>query len=263
MRDGILPVLREDERSMDWQRARYHTEVQIRRGGATVAHRLENAPELEELVVGGLACWVLEVRCPRSLFSRTFSEASSRLEASWNPEDAQGPVYLLPGLVAVTDTELSTSGLIDIWGDGRLVVPQGAWLARGRMSRSQNLAASLVVFRRNDELQDGPRSRMSVREDNSEGEPRFIVYLPADLYRRAHYDRNIQVAGLIAACGLLPRSAFFGEDAESRVAQELRARLREARVPTWDASEDQAWDPALAATAMEPFLVESQPDEGE
>ena len=258
MRGEVLPVLREDGSSMDWEQAKYQTEVQIRRGGATVEHRLESAPELEELLGRGLVRFALEVRCPRSLFSRTFSGDCPTLEASWDPENAQGPVYLMPGLVAVADVALSTAGLIEIWGEERLAVPQGAWLARGRMSRSENLAASLVVFRRSDELQDGPRSRMSVREDNSEGEPRFVVYLPSDLYRRAHHDRSIQVAGLIAACGLLPRSAFFREDAESRVAQELRVRLREAGVATWDTDEDETWDPALAATVLEPFVVEPQ-----
>ena len=128
------------------------------------------------------------------------------------------------------------------------------------MSRSENLAASLVAFQLDDELRDGNGSRMSVQEDVSEGEPRFIVFLPGELYECVHHDRNIQVAGLIAAFALLPTSPSFIEEAENRVSQELRSRLLAQGITLWD-SDDGEWDPALAATAIEPFIVEKQTGE--
>ena len=255
----MLPVLLEDGSSLDWRSGKYSSNVKIRHGGAVIENSLDGAPQLDKLVEEGSATWALEVRCPRSLFAKTFTSHDSSFEVTWHPKDVRGPVYLMAGMVSVSPVELESSGLLEIWGQTAISVPQGTWLIRGNMSRSENLAASLVVFRRNDELQDGQKSRMSVQEDMSEGEPRFIVSLPSELYETAHSDRTIQVAGLIAACALLPNSSSFDREAENRVAQELREKLLTAGVPLWDGDEE--WDPALAATAIEPFLVNEQPDE--
>ena len=252
----MLPILMEDGSSLDWRHGNYTSSVQIRRGGATVENNLAGAPGLAKLVEEKSASWALEVRCPRALFAATYSSQNPSFDVAWDPDDVHGPIYLTPGMVAVLPTVLSCSGLLDIWGQGAIRVPQGAWLVRGNMSRSENLAASLVVFRRKDDLQDGQNSRMSVQEDASKGEPRFIVFLPSKLHERAKSDRNIQVAGLIAACALLPNSPSFHEDSGSRVAKELRSRLRAQDIPLWDHADE--WDPALAATVIEPFFVDTQ-----
>lgn len=256
----MLPMLLEDGSSLDWRSGKYGSKVQIRHGGATVENYLAEAPELTKLIEDGSATWALEVRCPRSLYAKTFISQHSSFEVAWNPNDVHGPMFLMAGMLTIEPIQLPCSGLIDIWGQAAIPVPQGAWLVRGQMSRSENLAASLVVFRLNDTLQDGHMLRMSVQEDVSEGEPRFIVSLPQALYERVHSDRNIQVAGLIAACAVLPQSASFQEGAENRVAQELRQRLRAAHVPLWDGDEED-WDPALAATAIEPFLIDGDLEE--
>ena len=104
---------------------------------------------------------------PLSL-AKTFTSHDSSFEVTWHPKDVRGSVYLMAGMVSVSPVELESSGLLEIWGQTAISVPQGTWLIRGNMSRSENLAASLVVFRRNDELQDGQKSRMSVQEDMSE-----------------------------------------------------------------------------------------------
>lgn len=256
----MLPVLLEDGSSLDWRSGKYSSKVQIRHGGATVENYLEEAPELTKLIEDGSATWALEVRCPRSLYAKTFISQHSSFDVAWKPNDVHGPLFLMAGMLAIEPIQLPCSGLIDIWGQAAITVPQGAWLVRGQMSRSENLAASIVVFRLDDTLQDGHMLHMSVQEDVSEGEPRFIVSLPQALYERAYLDRNIQVAGLIAACALLPQSASFQEGAENRVAQELRQRLRAAHVPLWDGDEE-GWDPALAATAIEPFLIDGDLEE--
>lgn len=252
-----LPLLLEDESSMDWSRAAYRAKIKIRLGGATVEHELVDAPELQALVARADARWILEMRSPRSLFARTFTDSEHEFDVSWDADKAHGPVYLIPGLVAVRTTSLPATGLIDMWGDEVVTVPPGTWLARGRIRRSENLAASLVVFQRDPELEDEKGLLMSVKEDTTQGEPRFVVSLPPALYVQAHQDRTLQIAGLIAACGLIPKSRFFDEGAENRIADELRMRLQAAGVSAWD-DDDRPWDPARAATAIEPFYVPEQ-----
>jgi hypothetical protein len=239
---------------MDWSRASYRAKIKIRLGGATVEHELVDAPELQELVAKADARWILEVRSPRSLFARTFTESEHKFDVSWDAEQAHGPVYFIPGLVAVRTTSLPATGLIDMWGRNGVTVAPGTWLARGRVRRSENLAASLVVFQLDSDLEGNTGLLMSVKEDTTQGEPRFVVSLPPALYVQAHKDRTLQVAGLIAACGLIPKSRFFDEGAENRIADELRTRLKAAGVPAWD-DDDRAWDPAKAATAIEPFYA--------
>jgi len=254
----MLPILLEDGSSLDWRSGKYSSNVQIRHGGAVVKNDLEGAPQLSALIEEGSATWALEVRCPRSLYAKTFTRHQASFEVTWDSNELRGPLYLMAGMVTILPIELEGSGLLEIWGQATISVPQGTWLVRGNMSRSENLAACLVSFRRDDELQDGHKSRMSVQEDITEGEPRFIVSLPLGLYERVHSDRTIQVAGLIAACALLPHSTSFNEGADNRVAQELRQRLLTAGVPLWDGEE---WDPALAATAIEPFFANEQSEE--
>ena len=80
---------------------------------------------------------------------------------------------------------------------------------------------------------------MSVEEGSDGGKPFFRVTLARDLYDRRRTDRDIQIAGLIGACGMLPRSSLGtaggidGENATHPVALQLRARLEDAGVPDW------------------------------
>ena len=95
---------------------------------------------------------------------------------------------------------------------------------------------------------------MRVYEDASGDDPRFLVKLAPEVYQRAvQGDRDVQVAGLIAAFAKLPGSSRFDcdGDSESPVARMLRDRLEAANVPTWDDADD--WDPAWAATTIERF----------
>ena len=93
---------------------------------------------------------------------------------------------------------------------------------------------------------------MGIEEDQN-GRTPFVVSLAADLYERRH-DRDVQIAGLIAACALLPRSQFRadGDNEGSPVAGELRSRIEEAGLSDGDSDD---FDPARAATLLERFHV--------
>ena len=244
----MIPVLHQDGSRLDWKSAEYRVDVEASAVGAVVSHELHQAPELLASIENGDAAYAVEIRCPRTLLARTHESQESRQEVAWLEGDVDGQIYLFPGVLALEEISLPTTGLIDLWEEGHVRVPAGSWLARGTACAAKNLAASLLEFRKDDELGEG---RMKVEEDTSGEDPRFLVRLAPDVYERARGDRDIQVAGLIAAFAMLPSSSSFGENSESPVARMLRDRLEQEDVPTWD--DGDSWDPALAATAIERF----------
>ena len=249
---SVCPVLRADGSSFDWSQARYEAKVEVRSETAVVTHRLHNAPELEQLLAGELASYALEVRCPKTLYARTHCDNRSEFEVRWSSDEVEGSVFLLPGIVTTKPAVLAATGLIDLWGDEPINVPVGWWLAKGPVWASKNLAASLIEFHRDENLEPG---RMRVGEDTTGDEPRFIVYLARDVHERVRTSRDVQVAGLIGAFARIGKSPRFREDENgSLVVERLRESLREVGVPTWEDGED--WDPALAATTVEGFGVE-------
>jgi len=259
-----LPVLTEDGARLDWPRAHYKVKVNLKGKQAVVKHKISGAPELGGLLVDGTAQWVTELRCPRTLLSRQNRSPSPEQQLTWDDEHISGDVFLIPGIVAVRDVELPGSALNNfVWPEASVVpVPTGWWLARGEVRSVKPLVASLVRFRRDD---DGrlAKGQMSVGEDSDDGgKPYFRVNLAADLYDKRRHDRDVQIAGLIAAFGLLPRSSWRkGEfNADTSVASQLRDKLADDDVPDWD---DEDFDPALAATNLEAFYVQPEQDDEE
>ncbi len=252
MTEARLPVLLEDASRMDWTRARYSAEINVKRDRAFIRHQLEDAQELHGVVEDGLAEWVTELRCPRALQSRQERSREPEQVVDLEADDIIGDVYLFPGLVAVRDLELSASGLnCFVWQeDERICIPAGWWLARGDPQTTTPLTASLVRFRRDPDGRLAP-GQMSVEEDSDGGKPYFRIILAQDLYERRE-DRDVQIAGLIGACGMLPRSTMRegGENETSLVASQLRARFEDADIAYW--MEDD-FDPARAATVLEAF----------
>ncbi len=252
------PVLQEDGSSMDWKDAVYELDVRIDGTAAEVRNVLRGASALIDLIEAGKASYALEIRCRKTLFARTHLSRSLEFRVDWRQDDVDGVVHLLAGVVANEPVTLPAEELVDLWSDapGRQV-PAGWWLARGSVYASEGLAASLIEFRRAADLENG---RMRVAEGGSEEEPRFIVDLAPDVFARVR-DRDVQIAGLIAACGVLPRSDRFNDEGSGNtVVEALRARIEDAGLPTWD-QED--WDPARAATLLEPFAAVTRPDSAE
>ena len=247
-----LPVLMEDNSRLDWKWARYTVKVDVRQSRATIQHRLGNAPELETALTSGDAEWVTELRCPRTLLSRERRSQGSQQAIDLTADDIVGDAFLIPGLVATRDFDLPTSGLTpSVWQtDESVRVPVGWWLARGDAQTTTSLSASLVKFRRDPDGLLAP-GQMSVVEGSDGGRPCFSVTLAPNLYHR-RTDRDVQIAGLIAACGRMPRSTMRtgGDNESDPIAHQLRARFEEAGIPDWT-SED--FDPARAATVLEAF----------
>ncbi|MCY3820556.1 MAG: hypothetical protein OXH52_14545 [Gammaproteobacteria bacterium] len=254
-----LPRLEEDGSRLDWVDARYEVGIEMRgTQQVEISHRLHNAGSLERLIDLGTAKWVTEVRCPRTMFCALHHSAHAEQVLELRSDELLDPWFFLPGLLAVEDSSLEAVGLNGFAWDSsdNLDVPRGWWLARASVRSARPLSASLVRFTRQPALSPG---EMGV-EENHNGRTPFVVSLAADLYERRH-DRDVQIAGLIAACALLPRSQFCagGDNDESPVAAELCSRIEEAGLPDWDSDE---FDPARTATLLERFHV-SPPAEDE
>ena len=249
-----LPLLTQDNTRMDWKRARYAPSVQVQGAKAVVANELRDAPELEALVAQGSAQWVVDVRCPKTLYAKMERSAASKFEADWAAWEVDGPVYLRPGLVAVENLRMSADGLLDLWGPGEVEIPMGWWLAQGRTVISKPLVESLLTFRRSENLAEG---RMSVEKDLGSGNTRFIIGLAPGLYAARHTDRDIHMAGLIAVFGLLGADSP-DEETDDVVLRAIKAKLEEAGAPAWG---EENYDPALAATAVEKFLIPAAVDD--
>lgn len=243
-----LPVLLEDDSRFDWPDAKYTPLVTVGGSKATIRHELQGAPALERAIERACAIWATELRCPKTLLSRVEVSHEPEQVVEWDRHEVDHQLYIIPGLLAKRDFELSDEGLNPLWEGCQLQIPKGWWLARGDTSRSDTLAQSLLRFRLNKDLKNG---RMQVKSDESSGDLRFVAYLASDIWPRIHTDRTLQISALIGALAQLPKTLDGrGVDDMPSVAQEIHKRLEHAEVPTWSRSE---YDPVLAATAIEPF----------
>ena len=244
----MYPVLREDGSSLDWPNGNYQCQIHMSMNRAQFEHRISGADALQDLIKQRLASWVIELRSPAALCVRHFlTHDSGQIE--WPPEVVADQIWLIPGLVTVEHVQLDAARLSNIWGPNSVSAPPGAWLARGVTRTLIGLAMSLLAFKRDGKLRDG---EMSVEIDV--GEPRFIVRLASDVFRR-RMDRDIQMAGLIGACAMLKSHPKFADDSENVVANQLRALLNERNLAHWL---DPEFDAAATATAIEKFHTNLQ-----
>ena len=249
MESVFLPLLTEDGSRLDWRDAEYRAEVEIRPFSATITHQLQQAPTLTGLVAAGLARWATELRCPKTLYSSVEEAAQARQVVSWKPEDVDGDLYVIPGLVALSAFDLrpGNAELGPIWADQRLRVSKGSWLARGFSRRTRSLGQSLLKFHRDEGLEAG---RMWIQPAQEDDDLFFYVHLADDIWPE-RYNRHLQVSALIGAMGhMVP--AFEDPDDEPRIVQEIRGRLEGQGIPTW--TDRDRYDPASAATVLEPFI---------
>ncbi len=257
MDNRSIPLLLEDESRFDWPEGRYEASVLVGINHARIAHTLSGAPALEQALARGVVEYAAELRAPKALFSRL--ERSSRREhkVRWEEDELDGDIWIVPGLLAVKEFGLANAGLGELWRGDELRIPRGWWLAKGAKRRVSSLAASLLRFVLDDELEEG---RMKAEPGRATGEIQFVVRVASDLWSSIHDDRNLQVAGLIGVCGHFPavfRDDDEGEEGEEGIAKALREKLTDSGVKLWD---EEDYDPTEAATAIE-RLVAVTPEE--
>ena len=255
-----IPILREDGTSLDWPDATYESRVVIGDGHGKVEHRLEGAAQLGELVTGGQAEWVVELRSPATLYARIAGSSREREFAfAWDADGVTSGSYVIPGMVTTRKVDLEAHGLHPLWGESPIVVPPGRWLIRGNTRSAEQLGSSLIRLYPDDALADG---QMTVSPYTGDGDLRFHVKLSPKMIETRGRDRDVQIAALIAAFGRIPgvvgppadeASDEGGGGAQYPVLERIRSVLEDANVADWtDPSE---YDPARAATEVERFVL--------
>ena len=262
-----VPILREDGTSWDWPDATYEARVVIGDGRGKVENRLEGAAQLDELVIGGKAAWVVELRSPATLYAGLAGLSQERKFAfEWDKDGVTSGSYVIPGMVTTQKVDLDPAGLHTVWGENPIVVPPGRWLVRGNARSAEQLGSSLIRLYPDPNLADG---QMTVSPDTSEGDLRFHVKMSPRMFETRAKSRDVQVAALIAAFGRIPGVVELpqdvlrdegGEAPQWPVLERIKRVLEDAKVADWtDPSE---YDPARAATEVERFvLTEEHRDE--
>ena len=264
------PVLLEDGSSLDWPNATYSPVVGIGTRMARIEHRVDGAPVISEMVSRGDAVWAVELRCPKTLIARISTSVVADHTVRWDDGDIDDSAWLIPGVLATTDIDVPDATVLhEVWHDASPRFPAGYWLARGDARRVRSFRDSLLYFRLDPDL---PPGRMRVETDRSSGNLRFAIRAAADVHREAmegQGNRSVWVAALVGVCGHFGR-VFGGMDeaeeesddsASDPLAEEIRVRLSEANVPSWD--DGDLYDPAAAATAIEPFVFPPSATDGE
>lgn len=257
MFQGPTPILHEDGVTLDWQSASYEPQVKVSQDGAMVVHEVRGAEDLEAAVARSDAQWAIEVRCPATLYATVTLSSERDMAASWDAAqiDRELGLFIIPGLLAVRDFQLAADGLVDLWGSEPIEVPAGTWLARGLVNPLKPLSASLIKFRKRDDL---PAGCMQVAEPPDPDSITFTAWLAADIYPR-RVEREIWHAALIAAFAKLPEVAKrLSSDSDAWLLLEELAQKVGESAPVWT---DDDYDPVRAASVLEPFLPPTESDE--
>lgn len=247
------PQLRADNTSSDFPNTIYENSAVTGDTRARVTNELqgEGAETLSAMVKAEQAAWMIEVRSPAALYSETHRSFQSETLIEWDSSETgeKMTVFIISQLVALEDVDIPAEVLHRLWRTRPSVkAPAGAVLALGNVLTAKPLTASILSFRLDETLPDGV-----IEVSEPDEHIRFTVKTALDLYRGIATRREVHLGALIAAMGKLNREEH--DPSESRVLRSIRQRLEERGVPDW-MSED--YDPARAATTLEPFLAESE-----
>ena len=250
--NGLLstaPVLdlRSGEPNLDWPSATYEAEASGGGGSWRIQHRLDGADAIHDLINAGAAAWAAEVRCPRTLYSHLAHSSNDMTRVQFDDSQTREPVFVVPGVVALQDCNLSTVGAAAIWqrAGAYVQVDRGTWLVRGRAQKA-DVTSSLLLFVADDTLDD-QQLRIGPYPDQ-DGNTRLRISMPSKQLPRTSEETFIAQAWQ-AAMAYLPGCDDFeikeDEEPAGVYGQELIAKL--GNIPVWS---DPDWDPLLAATSL-------------
>lgn len=250
MKSYSQPILRADGNSIDFLDIEYENEVESTANGeARVTNLLKgnNAFVLQNLIDKEVAKWVIEIRSPAVLYSRSYPTRENVAEVSWNINETGGniPVFIISGLVATQELSISAGYFNEVWHEqDALIFAQGTYLARGIIYSVEPLLSSILEFKCDDKAKPG-----TMRLEGPNEHIKFTVYLARDIHTEIHLRSDLWVAALIGAL-----AKFNPEDHdpdESRVLREISLRLNEKGISDWC---DDDYDPVAAATCLEPLF---------
>ena len=237
-----------NEPSLDWPDGEYSVSVAGARGQWQVQHNISGAVGITDLIEAGHAMFAAEARCPRTLFSHLALSRSPTMELRFDESMTREPVFVVPGVMAIVDCDLSTTEAAVIWRRAGSTVPvkKGMWLARGRAVK-EDLASSLLLVEIVDWLEDHEMSITSYGDQD--GNTRLRLRIPATQQPRLSQEAFIAQAWQ-TALAYLPSCAAFDLDSEAGssnfFAAELEAKL--SGMALWN--DRGQWDPVRAATRL-------------
>lgn len=251
MKSYSQPILRADGNSIDFLGIEYDNEVESTASGeARVTNLLQgpNAFVLQNLIDKEKAEWVIEVRSPAVLYSRSYPTREKIADVSWDVNETGGhlPVFIISGLVASQELSISAKYFNEVWREqDNLTIAQGTYLARGTIFSVEPLLSSILEFKCDDKAKSG-----TMRLEGPNEHIKFTVYLAKDIHTEIQQRRDLWIAALIGAL------AKFNPDDhnpdESRVLREISLRLNDKGIPDWY---DDDYDPVAAATCLEPLIL--------
>lgn len=264
------PMLRADGLGYDFPGVTYsNTFERIDEGKARVINTL-SGPDVDAFTkaVRDNGAWISEIRSPNTLYSEyaTYglndksayrTEGENRIweyPVKWDPAQSTARPFLITQLCAHRPIILSKEMLSFVWQDGAssLTIPQGRVVARGEVFAMKDAVESILEFVVNKDMtRDG-----EIRVTEPDPQHHFKVFMTQTTLQSAKRERRsgIMNAALVGALARLNKSH---DPAESQVLGEIEARLQEAGVATW--MDEAGYDPAEAATCLEPFMF---PPEG-
>ena len=270
------PMLRADGLGYDFPGVTYsNTFERVDEGEARVVNTL-SGPDVDTFTkaVRYNGAWVSEIRSPHTLYSeyatyqlddptlihkseREGTDAEKKIweySVKWDPAHSTARPFLITQLCAQRPVTLPKEILSFVWQDGAslLTIPQGRVLARGEVFAMKDAVESILEFVVNKDMtRDG-----EIRITEPDPQYHFKVFMTQATLQSAKRERRsgIMNAALVGALARLNKSH---DPAESQVLGEIETRLMEAGVSTW--MDEAGYDPAEAATCLEPFVF---PPEG-
>lgn len=248
----VHPQLKADNTSSDFPNITYVNNATLGDDRALVVNELrgERSEILSRMVEDRKIAWIIEIRSPATLYSKTIRSFQTETSIQWNSEETgeKLPVYIISQLVALEEVYLPAEILHELWRTRPFVrAPAGAVLAQGNVQAAKPLIASILRFIPDETLSDG-----TIEVSGPDEHIRFTVKTAVNLHLEIRTRRDILLGALIAAMGKLKPEDHDPED--SRVLRSISQRLAEGGVEDWM---HDGYNPALAATTLEPFLSES------
>lgn len=254
----MFPVICEDMSRNDYLRSSYRHEQKTHQGKAEIEHILES-DVIFEWIKAGAARWATEVRCAMTGYSQTFmaDKGVSALTLEWGLENTLGEVWFFSGLYATETIPVKKSCLTKVWRSAeKVLIPQGARIIEAEAEGVISDKSSLLLWKKDDANKSklgGEDGLMCVQEDSAKTPVQFLVTVSPNIWGHHKIDRSMQVAALVRAFGEMSKTPW-DETPESY--DPVKAAMLDKGIPPWD---DEEFDPAFAATKLEPF----QPQKGD
>lgn len=267
-----LPVLLADGLGYDFPDVFYENIVETLSTDEARVTNVLSGPDADlfaQRVVSGNGVWTSEVRSPQALFSKSavhhhgqegvkFREKGEAREweyrVRWDSSMCAARTFIVTQMVTAERMLLPRKILSPVWADGAetLTYPAGRVVARGKVYPMEDAVSSILEFAEDPTMRDG-----EMRVSGPTAQWHFQVFLTKQtlLWVQSGGRRDILMTALV---GALSRLDERHSPDESQILGEIASLLAKGGVADWRAEED--YDPAAAATCLEPFLLPAEGD---